>query len=389
MLASKEHGFWTMELNASNERTKNALHEQLSQAIQSKSICIGRSEKKANKEMVLLLDEVDGVCEGGGMAEVIDLISKSKVPVICTCNNRFSPAIKSLRGRAVDVVFQRPGPEEMTSRLFAIAQAEGLHDITRETIRTRLVPHCNGDMRHALNTLQMWRLKAGDLAGQNQKDFEMGPFDALDRLFSGSKASFEMKVDAHFSDDFLVPLMVQQNYLNAMNVRDEDYERMALAAASISDGDIVNSFIQSEQYWPLAPVHAVMSSVAPPFHVRGRLSFSGKRFPEWPGKCSTTNKQKRVLVEMAQVLKYRDRRDGILAFLPSLASMLVMPLAKKGKDGVGDVVSRMHELGLDRDDRERIIQLVSFPGSTPTPTIPPAVKSALSRKCANAKRRRR
>ena len=47
---------------------------------------------------LLLMDEVDGMAgneDRGGMGELIQLIKKSKIPVICMCNDRNSPKIRN------------------------------------------------------------------------------------------------------------------------------------------------------------------------------------------------------------------------------------------------------------------------------------------------------
>jgi replication factor C subunit 1 len=42
------------------------------------------------------------------MAELILLIKKSKVPIICICNDRQSTKVKSLAGYCLDLKFRRP-----------------------------------------------------------------------------------------------------------------------------------------------------------------------------------------------------------------------------------------------------------------------------------------
>ena len=57
------------------------------------------------------MDEVDGMAgnqDRGGMAELIGLIKRSRIPVICMCNDRQSQKIRSLANYTFDLRFQRP-----------------------------------------------------------------------------------------------------------------------------------------------------------------------------------------------------------------------------------------------------------------------------------------
>jgi hypothetical protein len=74
-------------------------------------------------------------------------------------------------------------------------------------------------------------------------------FDAAHRLLDHGKRSlnlsypeFRQKLDLFFIDYELVPLLVQENYLNSMGDRSSlyDVESMALASDYISLGDSVN-----------------------------------------------------------------------------------------------------------------------------------------------------
>lgn len=47
----------------------------------------------------LIMDEVDGMSAGdrGGVSELIDMIKKSRTPIICICNDSFSQKLKTLK----------------------------------------------------------------------------------------------------------------------------------------------------------------------------------------------------------------------------------------------------------------------------------------------------
>lgn len=55
------------------------------------------------------MDEVDGMSSGdqGGIAELIQLIKKTRVPIICVCNDRSHPKVRSLAGHCLDLHIKR------------------------------------------------------------------------------------------------------------------------------------------------------------------------------------------------------------------------------------------------------------------------------------------
>lgn len=73
-----------------------------------------------SKKHVLLMDEVDGMSgneDRGGMQELIALIKKSMIPVICMCNDRYNQKIASLSNYCLDLRFTKPRMEQIRVRL--------------------------------------------------------------------------------------------------------------------------------------------------------------------------------------------------------------------------------------------------------------------------------
>lgn len=70
-----------------------------------------KDKRKANlsKRAVIIMDEVDGMSAGdrGGMAELILLIKKTQLPIVCICNDRNSPKVRSLANYCLDLRFRR------------------------------------------------------------------------------------------------------------------------------------------------------------------------------------------------------------------------------------------------------------------------------------------
>lgn len=73
--------------------------------------------------------------------------------------------------------------------------------------------------------------------------------------------------------------------------------QVALAADSLSRGDLVESRIRSKMAWSMLPVQAMYSSVLPGEYMKGH--FTGQiNFPAWLGKFSKSNKRSRLAQEI-------------------------------------------------------------------------------------------
>jgi replication factor C subunit 1 len=67
-----------------------------------------------------------GGSDRGGMAELLKIIKASKCPIICICNDRQSPKVRSLANNCYDLRVRRPTKTQIAMRLVEIAKCEGL-----------------------------------------------------------------------------------------------------------------------------------------------------------------------------------------------------------------------------------------------------------------------
>lgn len=163
-VALRTCGFEFIEYNASDTRSKNMLIEHVADLTGNRGISefyssSEQEKKKVSKEVktALIMDEVDGMSSGdrGGMAQLITLIKKTKVPIICICNDRSSPKVRSLANHCLDLRFKRPGSNEVIPLLSSICKCEGL--VIDQISLTRLIHSNQSDIRQLLNSLQMWK----------------------------------------------------------------------------------------------------------------------------------------------------------------------------------------------------------------------------------------
>ncbi len=73
------------------------------------------------------MDEVDGMAgneDRGGMAELIQLLRRSRIPVVCMCNDRQHPKVRSLANYCFDLRFQRPRVDMIRAAMMSVCFKE-------------------------------------------------------------------------------------------------------------------------------------------------------------------------------------------------------------------------------------------------------------------------
>ncbi|NWX43031.1 RFC1 factor, partial [Steatornis caripensis] len=396
-LVCKELGYSYVELNASDTRSKNSLKEVVAESLNNTSIkdfCSGMSIH------VLIMDEVDGMAgneDRGGIQELIGLIRHTKIPIICMCNDRNHPKIRSLVHYCFDLRFQRPRLEQIKGAMMSIAFKEGLK--IPPPAMQEIILAANQDIRQVLHNLNMWCAKEKSLtydeakkdASRAKKDIKLGPFDVVRKVFAtgeeASRMSLIDKSDLFFHDYSLAPLFVQENYVHVKpaaaggNLK-KHLVLLSGAADSICDGDIVDKQIRSKQNWNLLPTQAIYASVLPGELMRGHMS-QFPVFPSWLGKFSSTGKHDRIIQELAMHMSLRTqacKRTVNMEYLPCLRDALVQPLKDFGADGVQEAITLMDSYCLMKEDIENIMEISTWGGKpSPFSKLDPKVKAAFTR----------
>ncbi|GAQ81032.1 hypothetical protein KFL_000690130 [Klebsormidium nitens] len=409
----EEMGYEVMEVNASDARGKADRDVQKgmggSTSNMVKELITNRSLSGSGKKLALIMDEVDGMSGGdrGGVQDLIQSIQKSKIPIICICNDKYNQKIKSLVGHCMELNFQKPNKQQIARRLAEVAGKEGMH--VEERALDALVESVQCDIRLALNHLQFMRVRSTSLNYSDvqskmrtgAKDVDLSPFNVTDRLFSPSAVQLSLsdQINLAFADADLLPLMVQENYVNFRPSRGGLDRMDALASCSdwISDGDLVSRQVRGRGRWDLMPFGCVTSTVASCAHIRGQREpllpneRNFNRFSAWLGKNSSANKNSRILSELqthmlvsgnCSASRSAVRQD----YVPILSALLTMPLRKYDKDGVEPVIELMNEYSLTREDWGNMLDLGKLAGKgDPLEGVSAQVKAHFTRQCtANA-----
>ncbi|XP_054993580.1 replication factor C subunit 1 [Sorex araneus] len=401
-LVCQELGYSYVELNASDTRSRSSLKEIVAESLNNTSIkgFYSSGGSPGSLKHALIMDEVDGMAgneDRGGIQELIGLIKHTKIPIICMCNDRNHPKIRSLVHYCFDLRFQRPRVEQIKGAMLSIAFKEGLK--IPPPAMNEIILGANQDIRQVLHNLSMWCAETKALtydqakadSHRAKKDIKLGPFDVARKVFAAGEETAHMslvdKSDLFFHDYSIAPLFVQENYVHVKPVAaggDMKKHLMLLsrAADSICDGDLVDRQIRSMQNWNLLPTQAIYASVLPGELMRGFMT-QFPTFPSWLGKHSSTGRHDRIVQDLAlhmSLRTYSSKRTVNLDYLSHIRDALVQPLISQGVEGAQDVVTLMDTYHLMKEDFENIMELSSWGGKpSPFSRLDPKVKAAFTR----------
>jgi len=236
-----------------------------------------------------------------------------------------------------------------------------------------LIEQAEGDMRTLIGGLQFikahtktvtWKdIESGRYSVKKNRD--ISPFAACSWLFSGGAAvkPWRELSDAVFSDMDLIPLLIQENYVNQIPTKarnDKDRIRyLAKAASCLSFAESLNNKVMSEQKWSLMPSVVNIGSLGTCSLMRGRRETFAKGEPNYPrftsflGNLSSSNKQQRLLkstaTRMQSTLKISlDGAAVLMDYFPVLKIEMTEPLIRDGGEGMDKVLDLMKTYCIDK-----------------------------------------
>ncbi|XP_026669374.1 replication factor C subunit 1 isoform X2 [Ceratina calcarata] len=391
----KELGFDLVEFNASDTRSKRLLKEEVSELLSNTSLknYFEDNKNKPSWNHVLLMDEVDGMAgneDRGGLQELISLIKSTDIPIVCICNDRNNPKMRTLSNYTFDLKFAKPRLEQIRGAMKSVCFKENIQ-MSNEDL-DRLIEATNQDIRQVINHLSLFVGQTGTQEKSEKKhankDLRLGPWDVVRKVFSAEEhkhMNIHDKSDLFFHDYNISPLFVQENYLSVVPQgvpKNALLERIAMSAESIAMGDLVERAIRSNNAWSLLPTQACFSSVIPGTLMSGYIG-GQINFPNWLGKNSRTGKFNRLIQEITQHARLTTgvSKEAInLDYLKPLRNAIVRPLTSSGKEDISAAVDVMNRYHLLREDLDSLIEVSLWPGDRdPMQFVDSKTKAAFTR----------
>lgn len=345
-------GYKVTEYNASDSRSITVLRGLISLGM-----------KRLQKE-VIVMDEIDGLSERGGVGEIADLIRKSVTPIICIANE-CPPKLKPIVNACTHIKCSRPVKSTIAAAILSIAQKEHI-TITKADIE-KLCEENGNDIRSILNRLDFYRDGVMDANSNKDATLRLDLFSATQKLIGNRRTTLDQAADNVYVDYFMVPLMVQEAYIAASKGSLDD---IVAASEFISDGDLMQTRLYKSQDWSLLP-HIVQTTVSAARVVSGPAPF--QIFPQLLGKNSKKMKHIRLMEEVGRSQQC-SRKIMRMDRAEWYHRILLTPLLSE-KPNIKGLIQRMEEIKITRDDlMETMSDVLCNPVEVPT-----KVKTAFTR----------
>ncbi|QXJ29758.1 Replication factor C large subunit [Saccharolobus shibatae B12] len=224
-----------LEMNASDSRKLQDIKSVAEKASVYGSIFGTRGK-------LILLDEVDGINvreDTGAIQGILELIEKTKYPIIMTANDPWNPALRELRNKTKMVGLNKLGKYPLRRLLKKICQAEKI--ICDDEALNYIIDTSEGDARYAINMLQGIGEGYGKVtldlveAMARRKERELDPFETLRDIF-WARYSWQAKnaaTSAQMDYDMLIRWISENIPIQYDNIEDVWRAFDALSRASI------------------------------------------------------------------------------------------------------------------------------------------------------------
>ena len=248
--AAKECGFSIIEMNASDTRSEKAVNAIAKPATSYLALDTFTTESQGN---LLFLDEVDGIAgneDRGGVSAIIEIVEKSRVPVIMAANDPDIDKLRPLKKVCLLVRFHQIRLPLIIALLQKICLLE--HVKADFEALEHIAQNSQGDVRSAINDLQslceenhVLTLQDTMALASRNKDISMDEtlrgFFAAKSIEEVSSLLFRSSIDY---DEFIMSVAdnLPRRYPNA--------DELAAAYDYVSQADLFRGRIGTE-HWHL------------------------------------------------------------------------------------------------------------------------------------------
>jgi replication factor C subunit 1 len=343
-----------VDLNSDDERDKEYIKSKIKPMLQIVKTVFG-------KKNALVVNDLDCLSDHGFISALIECTKETKIPIICTCNDRYNQAFKTFATYCEDIKFKNPSTNEVYNFINPIYKKEKI--MISEINARILIENSNNDVRNTLNNLQLYNHTC---EMKFEKDStQIGIFDMANIMLS-QISDFETKYKTFWLDSDLSPLMTHENYIaNSMKSKSndettklKDLDNLFNAANYLSNIDLFESDIEATK-WELMPYIAVNCiSASENCHTKAQI-----KFPTFLAKTSTKSKNKRAIQELS--VKFgRFLRISHLTFkLEYLNNILIVLFESlfndKTKGKITKFVVKSLDMGFTKEDiQENLFNLI-------------------------------
>ena len=225
-------GWPTIELNASDSRTKDVIERVAGEAAKSGTLTGGSGGRR-----LVIMDEADNIhgnADRGGSRAVTSLVKEANQPMVLIANE-FYDMSNTLRNACEDIEFRSVSKRSILPVLRDVCRKEGV-EFESEALE-QIAAMNSGDLRGAVNDLQALaegreRLVAEDVV-TGERDTTTGIFEYLDTVLkeAGPREALEGSYDVDETPDDLI------NWIEDNVPKEYHGEELAVAYGFLSKAD--------------------------------------------------------------------------------------------------------------------------------------------------------
>jgi len=280
----KKHDYHMIHISIDDERDKDYMINTIKPILEIRRTFSGQ-------ENVLVVSDIDSSGgDYGFISSLVECIKETKIPVICICDDRYCQNIKPILAYCFDIKLSKPSYKEIYPLIYKVVTEEKIK-IGKSKV-DKLYEQSNGDIRYILNTLQLGNISKADTRKniQSSNIFNTtGTLLNMDTDLNDKWSTYWMAHDIH-------PLLVHENYIGStFGVKDEvnKLENIVYSANALSDMDVIDAPFDFElsPYVAFNTIKATMKC-----NKKGQI-----KFPQFLGRISTANKNKRGKLDYTQV----------------------------------------------------------------------------------------
>jgi len=238
-------GFELIELNASDFRNKQQIHEIIGKASQQQSLF--------KKGKIILIDELEGISgtkDRGGIQEVLRLLETTAWPIVLVANDAWQEKLRPLRSKSLLIEFKKQDKTKIARALAKIAAKEKINVSTDALEALASINEC--DIRASINDLQNLTIFNKKITKEDiiklkeisTREKDENIFQALRLIFkskAGTINAFDNVQNLDHDDFFL--------WLDENLPREYKREELAKAYDALSIADVFRGRIRRWQYW--------------------------------------------------------------------------------------------------------------------------------------------
>jgi len=229
---AEDEGWPTIELNASDSRTKDVIERVAGEAAKSGTLTAGEGGRR-----LVILDEADnlhGNVDRGGTRAITSLVKEANQPMVLIANE-FYEMSNGLRNACRDIEFRNVGKRSIAPVLRDLCRQEGIE--FEDAALDRIAEMNSGDLRGAVKDLQALAEGRESIAAEDivtgERDRTKGVFDYLDTVIkeAGAQEALEASYDVDETPDDLI------NWIEDNMPKDYEGEELAVAYDFLANAD--------------------------------------------------------------------------------------------------------------------------------------------------------